>query len=447
MNRRSYLATLGAGLASLAGCSGGGVGRPTVTPDERYRSFTRGGAWPAVRADDRHTGTNPDSAPSVNDVGVAWTHSLDDVTPGVGPGGSITAVVTDDRRLFCGSRSGHVTCIDGRTGERLWRRNPAGGGEVVSLRVADGGLYVAAGRILARLASGDGATAWALSLPGDVTATLLTDDTAVYATCLRRGGPYLGVVQAVGHDGAERWTRQFEDATGVAVARRGDELLVVSEGYYPTDRLTALGVAGGQTRWEVDLPRRVHTARPPVVTENHVLVPVQFSPWDVELLAADEDGVAWRQDLAKTVLSADLTTTRDAVPGQPVLADGTLYVPDMAHDAVYRLNAATGAYRGAIGAVTGGDPVSGRSSLGTAGGVLFGADHGSSFSVSAATPDGNVRWTRQLPNRDGDEHEEPVPGDQAGEWSALFAVPAHGQLYVASGDSGDVFAFGESSQH
>lgn len=452
MRRRALLKTFGMAMTLSAGCtSSSSQGQqPMVTPDPSYGSFTEGGAWPAVRADDRHSGVNDDSNPVTGDVGVSWLHDLDGEVPGVSAAGAVQCVVTDDRRVFVGGDDGYITAIDGQTGERVWRRR-LNGEQVSALRVAADGLYATVDMDhVYRLSPTDGTTTWTAHLDGynhggDTVAT--RDGIAFPVT--RQNDTDSHYIQFLDNDGTERWRHTFDDGKpDLPLTRVGDTLVAAVRNHYDPDFLVGFAPSDGTVQWTYTIENTVH-AHPLVEPQTPCVVGdllvLQFDPGN-HLRAFSNDGQEWAVTVSLPGENGSSETTDNQPPSlhSPVVLGDRVYYADWTADHLIPVSS-TGEVQSPVAVPNEGSGSAGWYSVAAAGSTFVLVDRSHAFTVAGVTSGETVLWNRRLPNRDDDEKEGPDPS-MSGDLVGLHLALAHGQIYVASRDSGDIFALGNRQQ-
>ena len=282
-SRRSVVAALGAGLATLAGCNADGdtattdAGTSTTTTTTSTTTTTTATTTTSTDdAADCDTAWEPTPAWTVEASSVSGPHvssgrvyavvagELRAIGPGDGAvqwrqsvaGGSIYTVA-DGVVLAADDR---VTAFDAASGEQLWSFTPPGetGAKWEAVAVHDDTAYVAAAQVqtpstdpdvvygrLYRFAlrSGDRRSTHDLTRDGEdwlKPSSVIADDTGIYVT--RETGGVLGVA----HDGTVRWRRAGDDWYYEAV--RAGDVLVQPESL----QVNALALDTGETVWTDD---------------------------------------------------------------------------------------------------------------------------------------------------------------------------------------------------
>lgn len=342
MDRRSVLATLGAGVvASLSGCSGIG-GReqrretaipitnrevPATVDTDRPRAQFQGSAT--------HTGHYDTAAPGT-ELTTYWRRTPD-------RGGHSQPVVVGER--LCISFAGTLLQLDRSTGQVQWRTNvgfdgtatPAVHDESAYVTVWNGGDGWERG--LAAVDAGTGDVEWRARTEANVTTTVTTTEDGVFVG----GGFETSTVAAFDHAGTRQWHHELgEYASTPAVA---DGTAVYGAG---TDAVVAFDAVTGDEQWRYRTDGET-TATPTIVddlvvvgTRGGTLYALDLADgtpvWTASLprmresVAATADRVVAAAD--EEVVAIDSSGTRVwtyedvGQPTAPVVADGTVVFGD-----------------------------------------------------------------------------------------------------------------------
>jgi outer membrane protein assembly factor BamB len=276
------------------------------------------------------------------------------IQPGPGPVGSpsllwelttrgASAPVVENGIVYTGSQDGSITARDLQSGDDRW--SYAASAPASAPTVANGNLYVVAGRELVWLDAATGDPRWAYpadlgGVPLVVGTTIIVNAKMEIAALEEAGQRALplwryacenlcsepamagdlifvndsGDVAALDiATGEERWRAAIGE---VAVFGPAPNLPAVADGVVFAgigDLLAALDAATGEERWSVDIGDTITS--PAAISSEIVVVGTDFG--EVVALSIEDGSERWRFD------------TGDSVVGQPAVAEQTIYVTSL----------------------------------------------------------------------------------------------------------------------
>lgn len=220
----------------------------------------------------------------------------------------LTRLVGIDEVVLCGSAAG-FHALDTTDGEQVWQTS-LDGALTRPCAVIDDWVVVATTSQLYHLDVADGSIGWEMELLTEEPGGPVVTPDSMYVTVVeeRPGDPAFAALDLV--DGQERWrVDRYDETTAPAVS---DERVYLGARRGGTDELVSLDAADGSEDWQVitDAP----VSDPPIVDDTTVYAPLANG----HLLALDagHGGTRWELDVDQAGGSL----------GQPVIADGTLYV-------------------------------------------------------------------------------------------------------------------------